>query len=128
MINIKELRIGNYIQHSEDSTLGCIDKFYGEEFFIENWHCGTTELKECEPIPLSEELLKKIGFYVINENSAGKRYGYVVNGIFNSDLTFTFWKTTDQSGKFFKGDLELKSMHQLQNLYFALTGEELLLC
>ena len=81
-----------------------------------------------QPIKLTEEWLLKLGFSVITENSAGKRYGYVIDGIFSSDLTFTFWKTTKEAGKFFRGDLELKSVHQIQNLYFALTGRELTVC
>lgn len=83
--------------------------------------------EDLHPIPLTEEWLLKFGFSIINENSAGKRYGYVIGGVFNSGLTFTFWKTTKEAGKFFRGDLELKSVHQLQNLYFALTNNELTL-
>ena len=80
-----------------------------------------------EAIKITEQMLESLGFSVINENSAGKRYGYVIDGIFSSDLTFTFWKTTKEAGKFFRGDLELKSVHQLQNLYFALTEKVLVI-
>lgn len=81
-----------------------------------------------EPITLTEEWLIRLSFSVITQNSAGKRYGYVINGIFSSDLTFVYWTTTKLKGRFFRSDLELKHVHQLQNLYFALTNKELKLC
>jgi len=111
-----ELRIGNYLNTPNGmkrvSTIS-----------VDGWSIHT----ESEPIPLSEEWLFRFGFSVINENSSGKRYGYVINGIFSSDLTFVYWTTTKLKGRFFRGDLELKSIHQLQNLYYALTGTELIL-
>ena len=128
MLKNNELRIGNLVKwydvskvlelHSEKNKF---DNVYIECEESFEW----TEYNKLEPIPLTEEWLLKFGFSVINESSAGKRYGYVINGVFNSGLTFTFWKTTKEVGKFFRGDLELKSVHQLQNLYFALTGAEL---
>lgn len=123
-----ELRIGNYYEYF------IVDKLDSRKEWWQLSKIDTTDLsylvnndddEDFRPIPLTEEWLFKFGFSVINESSAGKRYGYVINGVFNSDLTFTFWKTTKEVGKFFRGDLELKSVHQLQNLYFALTNEEI---
>jgi hypothetical protein len=134
-VSVTDLRVGNFVK---DEVLGlceiesifkqgqvevsvknvALDGKIGKRYFILN----TDSIK---PIPLTEEWLLKFGFSVINENSAGKRYGYVIGGIFSSDLTFSFWKTTKESGKFFRRDLELKSVHQLQNVYFALIGSEL---
>lgn len=126
MIQINELRIGNLIERNGIiATIEVINNeldevyFLGKDFYYSDFCCNIT------PIPLSEEWLVKLGFSVINENSAGKRYGYVINGVFSSDLTFAFWKTTKQAGKFFRADLQIKHVHQLQNLYFALTGVEL---
>jgi hypothetical protein len=122
MIQINELRIGNLIQEGKIEQIdNSIDEVYysGDGYYQSNYCCNLN------PIMLNEEWLLKFGFSVINESSAGKRYGYVINGVFSSDLTFTFWKTTKEAGKFFRGDLELKSVHQLQNIYFALVNSEL---
>ena len=122
MIQINELRIGNLIQEGKieqiDNSIGEV-YYSGDGYYQSNYCCNLN------PIMLNEEWLLKFGFSVINESSAGKRYGYVINGVFSSDLTFTFWKTTKEAGKFFRGDLELKSVHQLQNIYFALVNSEL---
>lgn len=132
-----ELRIGNCIKmldfQKDDLAKSdiCIVTSFSEK--VVHWkspsllgitHSGTFN-EDLQPIPLTEDILLKCGFSIITENSAGKRYAYVVNGIYSSDLSFTYWTTTKEKGKFFRGDLQLKSLHQLQNLYFALTGEEL---
>lgn len=116
-LQIEDLRVGNYLYND-----GVIVKIDARTIF-DIW--DDKGLKKYKPIPITEELLLKVGLSTINENSAGKRYGYVVNGIFNSDLTFTFWKTTKEAGKFFRGDLELKSFHQIQNIYWDLSNIKL---
>jgi len=126
-----ELRIGNLINYR------IVDKMDERKEWIEVSEIDYDDFRiigakhemnqDYQIIELTEKWLERLGFSVINESSAGKRYGYVINGIFSSDLTFTFWKTTKEAGKFFRGDLELKSVHQLQNLYFALTNEELII-
>jgi len=128
----KEFRIGNLINYR------IVDKMDKRKEWLEVSEIDYDDLRiigakhemnqDYQIIELTEKWLERLGFSVINESSAGKRYGYVIDGIFSSDLTFTFWKTTKEAGKFFRGDLELKSVHQIQNLYFALTGRELTVC
>jgi hypothetical protein len=124
-MDIKELRIGNYIRHTEDKTEGVIAKFYINDVYINDWSCGTTPLSECEPIPLTEEWLLKFGF---EKNNFSKVFG-ISNGRY--DLIFT-QLTDNYSVLYLKFDdcqlTQMKSIqyvHQLQNLYFALTQEEL---
>ena len=64
-----------------------------------------------QPIPLTEEWLFKLGYDLISEN----HYGI---------LGHLIWKI---EGRFYcdKNGMQLKHVHQLQNLYFALTGSEL---
>jgi len=125
----KEFRIGNLINYR------IVDEMDYRKEWLEVSEIDYDDLRiigakhemnqDYQIIELTEKWLERLGFSVINESSAGKRYGYVIDGIFSSDLTFTFWKTTKEAGKFFRGDLELKSVHQIQNLYHALTGSEL---
>jgi len=107
-----ELRIGNYLK------LGTIklrvseinqESFYAEnedEEFFKNtaW--------EIEPIELSEEWLLKFGF-----NYQDAKYWTDGLCIHTSDKDFYI---IQEQGRVF-----IKSVHQLQNLYFALRGQEL---
>jgi hypothetical protein len=75
-----------------------------------------------EPIPLTEEWLLKFGFEIkldnFNWNAA-----IGVNEIGDFKLSL---RHTDDFGWFYKSRCTpIKYVHQLQNLYFALTGEEL---
>ena len=115
-----ELRIGNYILISVLSG----DKFVNELFAV-----NATTIRDAEhygnewnaePIPLTEEWLLKFGF----EFYEGKRTifndSYERNNVrlnYREDKKIFYWEDRHY--------MELKYVHQLQNLYFALTGNEL---
>ena len=104
----KELRIGNLVSWG----LGV----HEWELYNYNDH----DLDYAKPIPLTEEWLLKFGFDEITP-----KY-YVLN--IDENNSFTYYYTF--SGGFwhfeFEGiSIKIKYVHQLQNLYFALTGEEL---
>lgn len=109
-----ELRIGNYIT------------YYPEYPPIE---CGINDMLNPElilPIKLTEDLLLNFGFEKIDvlPGTIEYRFGYNkemgkfsmrVVKFFSDEVLYYFnWKPT-----------ELKYVHQLQNLFYALTGEEL---
>ena len=76
------------------------------------------ELKYFKPITLTEEWLIKFGF----KKYRGNFYGdYILNG----------YKLDEQFKFFVQGSSvvlrELKYVHQLQNLYYSLTGKELVM-
>ena len=114
----KELRIGNWVQfrHTETPVRVTLDDFvreYNEE-----------HLEEYEPIPLTEEWLKRFGFeqmklYTGDNCFVKEKFCVLCDGqLKNCDLRLTF--DSDQTIR-----IKLDYVHQLQNLYFALTGEEL---
>lgn len=139
-----ELRIGNYfnvpIQEQcpfrIDAFEYCSEKFIkvaqevklnGFEVHPLTWYGG-----DLQPIPLTEELLLKFGFkhqnkYDLESNLYSKKL--------NSQYYFTIYsktETLDFKTKFIGWkvlnigfDIKIDFVHQLQNLYFALTGEEL---
>ena len=75
------------------------------------------DIKDIEPIPLTEEWLLKLGF---------KRFpwGLVIGELlFKDDLKCN--ELTLEIGNGFR--VKNKHVHQLQNLYFALTNEELII-
>jgi len=108
-----ELRIGNLVAYEPT-----IDDW--EEIIVK---CGN--IIQCEispdsfiPIPLTEEWLLKFGFEK-NDNNQFILMEGSVDILFNKDLNG--W-TCD--GINFSINMT-EYVHQLQNLYFALTGEEL---
>ena len=121
MIKVNELRIGNYILN--DGCVCTIDQLNGKGFT----YCGlitkqgnqiTAHYDLIKPIPLTEELLLKCGWV-----------RSFIEGLFRIESV----EIEIIKGKFYPSisvgeyhiGKELKSLHQLQNLYFALTGEEL---
>jgi hypothetical protein len=105
-----ELRIGNYLQD-----------FGGNVAQVIHLTKDKTILES--PIPLTEEWLLKFGF--IQKKTKGR--GFYLNDILlrlENDKYETILIADDP----FCGHLveqEIKYVHQLQNLYFALTGNEL---
>lgn len=74
-----------------------------------------------KPIPLTEELLLKLGFSVCNIKLGTRRFYNIA--------TFIVEITSNDYAVYYTRQKELicfvKHLHQLQNIYFSLTGEEL---
>lgn len=107
-IRENELRVGNWVLSPTEG-----------EVQIENgWQIDEGE--EVEPIPLTEEWLLKFGYFTQN----GAWGTIAVKGYHKNthqlDLFGNAW-VHDREGYM----VDLDYVHQLQNLYFALTGEEL---
>ncbi len=128
MINKNEIRIGSWYQnHSSDKAL----KFKTVKDFEDAIYVSIY----CNPIPLTEEWLEKFGFewkaekqtwrieYRIPFVDDGKRISIHVwedegMGIWG----VTLWEVVPIDDV---TPTVIKYVHQLQNLYFALTGQEL---
>lgn len=123
MIDVKELRLGSYIydENLYPQQVSEITNFnrvcFGSNRIVE-------DLQNCTPIPLTEELLLKCGFEELYSDSKGYIYG--INGVKFLRCYFdtpSFSIETDENSELF--DKPIDNLHQLQNLYFALTGKEL---
>lgn len=122
MISAKELRIGNWVNA----------KFMTDDFNFQVMEIRTSSEGYCmsqtpnisyhentlHGIPLTNELLKRIGFewdeitfsihsFMLAPTGSGKRYDVFPNGLYNGCAT-----TVD-------------FVHELQNVYFCLLGSEL---
>lgn len=113
-----ELRIGNYVLDSENKicTIG-----NGMAFF---------NIEKINPIPITEELLKKFGFkwynpgYYAIKTLDCKRIS--PQQLYRDEWHCQLFLKYD-NGYHNKGTISIiKYIHQLQNLYFALTGKELI--
>ena len=109
MINVKELRLGNKIVIKGQN---------------ENWIDVTVDLSylcfineftdDCKGIPLTEEILLKLGYKLVNttrhyKSFEGSPYLYLLNS---------------GAVKMSTG-IEMYYLHQLQNRVFSLTGQEI---
>jgi len=112
-----ELRIGNY--------------FIGYSNNLQQWELASFQLLiegiEVDEIirgfvPLTEEWLLKFGFEKDKKNKSFNLYKHNCY-----DLFFRIFDGGAISFCFSNEYILIKSVHQLQNLYFALTGEELII-
>jgi hypothetical protein len=117
MIQANELRVGNWLINP-----------FGGKGTVESIYLDSVKLKEsnsfvplvhCKPIQLTDEILLKCGF------KKGDEY-YFLNGYwasFDADFPLCFGNEGCCQREIIKQNIQ--HLHQLQNLYFALTGQEL---
>lgn len=117
IMKANELRIGNLLRPDKNhlaaygNNPAFVTAIYDDKFIVCNHYPG----KWFETIPLTEEWLLKFGFEYF-----GRMTGWVIGN-----------HSINEFGDFFEFcinkeiPVKLQYVHQLQNLYFALTGEEL---
>jgi len=105
-----QLRIGNWHDHNgipKQATPNTIEEVWESE---RSW---------CKPIPLTEEWLLKFGFNEV----------FMVDGVWGYGIDGFIYVNSGQirfNGKaILLNENQLQHVNQLQNLYFALTCEEL---
>jgi hypothetical protein len=140
-MTVQELRIGNYVNVLKDGQspfridlFDYVSKGIGKFGQIDNHklHPTTWYLQDLQPIPLTEEWLLKFGFKRRKyENSywfekSKNKLLFLSNDInpnkgcaYSTKLDHIFLHDGPSNIK------KVKYVHQLQNLYFALTGNEL---
>ena len=127
MIQANELRIGNWVETYPSSKI--------EQVYDLMCDCINTKTKEklpfdcVDPIPLTPEILERCGFEK-DESGEYEDGEYVSNtkpvfrwtkGDYNEwYIIFQFDYGCEWTAAY-----HVRTLHQLQNLYFALTGEEL---
>ena len=115
-----ELRIGNLIEYKIKDKLDERKEWWEVskvDFQDLTWLDSNPEDTDFRPIKLTEEWLLKFGF-------VKKEIGYSKLTEMEQCFLISFGKHTSVNG--IKFNNEIKTVHQLQNLYFALTGEELM--
>lgn len=139
-LKAKELRAGNYVKSDGldcyiNFFLGgqCVDlELIGFEYTDDNHE---QEIEYLEPIPLTEEWLIKFGFSQACEYPDGRNALHIKSEAPNNHIYVRYGGNDKVNYYIFnhsKCDFteiqfirSVKHVHTLQNLYFALTGEEL---
>jgi hypothetical protein len=124
MINPSELRIGNFVECTFGirRIKGIVnDKEKSATVSFEDSLPDDSQL--CSGIPITPELLDRCGF-IIHKNGL-----YVNNAIWLELNQGRFVTPMYSDGTSFRSAIgkHITYHHQLQNLYFALTGEELII-
>jgi hypothetical protein len=115
-----ELRIGNLV------NFGCISGIYPSQNSYQIIFGGlSVEVENIKPIQLTEEWLLKFGFEKLVNNKKCNLYHQK-----DSRFLFALSKNNVRHVTILNESTHIvntafKYVHQLQNLYFALTGEEL---
>ena len=117
MLKATDFRINNLVQDDLGNLLK-VKKLDGEDITLKVVDRSKFPLEvgwKPYPIPLTEEWLFKFGFKLVESHD--DHLYYLEETDFSLNRSFQF-------NNYYKR-IELKYVHQLQNLYFALTGEEL---
>jgi len=113
-MNAQELRIGNYVYYVNPNG----DRV---EFQVLGLN---TDASDIDPIPLTEEWLLNFGFDSHNIHSLNKFMSIELGMDGDFFNAFIRQENNDDTVDCILLE-ELKHVHQLQNLYHALTGKEL---
>lgn len=122
MIDPKELRYGNLVTATFGTeSVYSILEIKQATYTIhdtEKWH--SIRHKDVNPIPVTNEWLRTLGL-------TGEIANYTNDVIYNDGKGFAFWCYNKSVYQFATGSVSVRFeyIHQLQNLYFALTGREL---
>lgn len=117
-----ELRIGNLVMDGYNN-IGMVDSlFIAGNLYLDRVDkidgIGTSYnalYKEIKPIPLTGEWLEKFGFEIDGNEFHFKK------GTLRIDLDGRFWGYSQVVAS----EVRIKYVHQLQNLYHSLAGQEL---
>lgn len=121
MIKANELRIGNWVEMKTVLIGSKWEAIESELINMNDMGSGNGTYASYKPIPLTEEWLIKFGFDVEINVDNGDWY-FKQSKV---DVSFGLIKDDNGSWELYTGSRKIKYVHQLQNLYFALTGEEL---
>jgi hypothetical protein len=128
-VKASELRIGNLVQPVDDNwpvkVIGVeyinLEEFEGNPY----WTVNDFKLNELTPIELNPEWLEKFGF----ENNRiqwrwhtirVEEFGTISQSVFPGEYCLTFLDSIP-----YMLPTRIRYVHELQNLYFAITGQEL---
>lgn len=122
----EDLRVGNFVKHRNTELQICqifVDSFQG--MYVGGK--GSYTYANSDPIPLTEEWLLKFGFHD-RSGTMKNRLGYGID--INTMIEIAWYKLGNDVRLQSKGsgwtfNTKILYVHQLQNLYHSLTGEEL---
>lgn len=125
-----ELRIGNWISYrgEKDLVVVSIQAPWGsvqtERYIGSGIYVGSDDLRDYEPILITEEWLLRFGF---EKDKKGYWFSSAIisKGLIFSAIQIRELMSIRITGPFGLVSVKIKYVHQLQNIYHALTNEDL---
>ena len=132
-MDVRELRLGNLVSEFVLGVcpVGGIEsdvKNDGIVWLRDNYMRYHIDGDNIEPIPLTGKWIKKLGFTKIRKGVWCKEYGgwyYQIEK--HPSFPEGYILFIDVTGVSAPPSVKIKYVHELQNLYYALTGEELII-
>jgi hypothetical protein len=123
-LNIKELRVGNYILPSSFY----VGPYYGSPKMVTpvllvDMYRDIAVVMQYDPIPLTDEELKNLGFELEPRGLLKSNGDLFIKATLSED--FWVWKGKGNTVLHPSCKEPIDSLHQLQNLYFVLMGREM---
>ncbi len=119
-----ELRIGNYVEYRDERNKVCA--ILRNHIKIEGLK-GSLSLSDVKPIQLTEEWMLKLGFekeFFIDDLPIYLEKKARLETLLLDEYLYVNKRMPEEPWTTLR---KIKYVHELQNLYFALTGEELTL-
>lgn len=124
MIAPQELKQNNLIRDIESGRIGSVLTMGTKKCTVKMpFSKLMQDYDDFEPIELTEEWMLKFGFEIANEAYNFKEALYGENPVTKDYLLIL--KNTGSGWFYRNGHFKINTVHQFQNLIFAITGEEL---
>lgn len=128
MIPVNELRLGNFVNLSSGYIAGNQKVYSIGKDGINRWSdmgaSGECKPEDIDPIPITPEILEKCGFKKTSEfHPEGPIYSFGEHNRVDVCYLYKFVDYKQNTGRV--RIFNMGYLHQLQNLYFVLTGKEL---
>lgn len=122
MITANELRIGNL------TSMGVVYEIQQSKFYVLNdkEESFNSAWAEIEPIPLTEEWLLRFEFFR-HHHDYSNGFIYIKNVIDNTEFEWGVYPNEIGSGIQIVNRKKIQYVHQLQNIFYAITQTELTL-
>lgn len=134
MIQVNELRIGNWVKIG---SLELIVENINDEGINGTWDADWCEhgYEDIDPIPLTPAVLEKAGALPMSQRFDGLTYAITVNNnvaiVYSMNGMIALATIVSEEAQHTQKTIvyyeHIKHLHQLQNLYHALTGTELII-
>jgi len=121
-VNNKELRLHNLVRNKNTNTVEFITAIQNTEV-LETNEIGYT-IEEFEPIEINEDWIIKAGFKKV-EYKDKYWYKLQIPNEFDLHLTSDNYINNEWRVNVVDWNINCKYLHQLQNLYYTLSGQEL---
>jgi hypothetical protein len=126
MIEMAELRIGNFVNYMESECICAISAIKSSK------EVSLIPVEGCKVLPAPETNTRNIGGIVLN-NEWLKRFGFITQGSSWEEVHYLspMFLLKENSGYFMRqssgyiGRTPIQFVHELQNFYYCLTKQEL---